>query len=242
MSRAEDEPLPLPSLPEDWHRCLAVVAHPDDVEYGASAAVARWTADGKQVSYLLATRGEAGIDGLPPAESGPRREHEQRLAARAVGVSGVEFLDHPDGLLEYGVGLRRDIALAIRRHRPEVLLTLTARLRLGPSINSPDHRAVGLAVLDAARDSANRWLFADARLEPWAGVRMIAYAVSPSPTHAVDVGAHLDAAAEAVAAHQSYLRALDPDFDAPSYLREMTRDGGRRAGCEHAVTFEVVNL
>ena len=110
-------------MPEGWTRALAVVAHPDDLEYGGAAAVARWTSEGRAVSYLLATRGEAGIDTLPPAECGPLREAEERAAAAEVGVEAVEFLDHPDGLVEYGIGLRRDIAAAIRRHRPELVIT-----------------------------------------------------------------------------------------------------------------------
>ncbi len=71
MSTVELEP-----LPEDWSRALAVVAHPDDLEYGAASAVARWTSEGREVVYVLATSGEAGIDGLDPSESGPLREEE----------------------------------------------------------------------------------------------------------------------------------------------------------------------
>jgi LmbE family N-acetylglucosaminyl deacetylase len=55
-------------------RVLAIVAHPDDLEYGAVAAIARWRAEGSEVVYLLATRGEAGIDHLPPEKCGPLRE------------------------------------------------------------------------------------------------------------------------------------------------------------------------
>ncbi|MFD0851679.1 PIG-L deacetylase family protein, partial [Actinomadura adrarensis] len=51
-------------VPEDWERALAIVAHPDDLEYGCSAAIAKWTSQGKHVVELLATRGEAGIDGM----------------------------------------------------------------------------------------------------------------------------------------------------------------------------------
>ncbi|BBJ46916.1 hypothetical protein SSPO_096340 [Streptomyces antimycoticus] len=66
-----DSPLPpLRPMPDDWRRALAVVAHPDDLEYGCSAAVASWVADGRQVAYVLATRGEAGIDTLAPNEPG----------------------------------------------------------------------------------------------------------------------------------------------------------------------------
>ena len=56
-------------MPEDWDRAVAVVAHPDDLEYGVASAVARWTGQGKQVSYLLVTRGEAGIAGMPRIRS-----------------------------------------------------------------------------------------------------------------------------------------------------------------------------
>src|SRR5690606_23695924 len=96
---------PLDPLPADWSRALAVVAHPDDLEYGAAAAVADWTDGGREVVYLLASRGEAGIDTLPPEECAPVREREQRASAAVVGVRTVEFLDHRDGVIEYGIGL-----------------------------------------------------------------------------------------------------------------------------------------
>ncbi|MCW2583885.1 MAG: LmbE family protein, partial [Klenkia sp.] len=115
--------MPAP-LPTDWSRALVIAAHPDDIEYGVAAAVAVWTAAGKQVHNLLATRGEAGIAGMPPAEAAPLREEEERRSAAVVGVTEVEFLDHRDGTLVEGPGLRRDLAAAIRRHRPELVVTL----------------------------------------------------------------------------------------------------------------------
>src|SRR3954452_1366393 len=160
----------LPALPEDWERCLAVAAHPDDIEYGAAAAVARWTAQGKQVTYLLATRGEAGIDGLPPDEAAALRETEERAGAREVGVEVVEFLGHRDGVLEYGLPLRRDIARAVRRHRPDVVITNYFGDAWGPGLlNQADHIALGRAVVDGVRDAGNRWVFRellDEGLEP----------------------------------------------------------------------------
>src|SRR5450759_4974988 len=83
----------LTPVDEEWERALAVVAHPDDLEYGAASAVARWTSQGKSVVYLLLTRGQAGIDGMHPSQAGPLREEEERRSARAVGVDTVEFLD-----------------------------------------------------------------------------------------------------------------------------------------------------
>ena len=76
---------------EDWERAVAIVAHPDDLVYGAASAVARWTSQGKEVSYVLATSGEAGIAGMAPDKAGPLREGEQRSSAAVVGVSHVEL-------------------------------------------------------------------------------------------------------------------------------------------------------
>src|SRR5215211_2902239 len=109
----------LEPLPEDWDRALAVVAHPDDMEYGAAAAVARWTAQGKWVGYVLVSAGEAGISDLPPDEVAPLRRQEQVDSCAAVGVDAVEFLGHRDGTIEEGLALRAELAEALRRHRPD---------------------------------------------------------------------------------------------------------------------------
>ena len=232
----------LAPLPEDWSRAIAVVAHPDDLEYGAAAAIARWTAQGKDIRYVLATRGEAGIDSIPPEQAGPLRTHEQIQSAAAVGVDVVEFLDHPDGLVVNGIELRRDLAAAIRRHQPEVVIASNYRERWSPTgpWNHVDHRELGRALPDAARDAANRWLFDDAG-EPWSGVRWIAYNASTEPTHAVDVSDHLDAGIASLRCHQTYIDALgDPDFDPDQFLRSAAEANGPSLGVELAVAFELV--
>ena len=109
----------LQPLDEEWQTALAVVAHPDDLEYGAASAVSKWTSQGKRVVYLLVTRGEAGIDGMDPEETSRVRSREEIESAAVVGVEVVEFLDHADGVVEYGLPLRRDIARAIRVHKPD---------------------------------------------------------------------------------------------------------------------------
>ena len=229
-------------LPEDWNRAIAVVAHPDDLEYGAASAIARWTGQGKDIRYVLATRGEAGIDSMPPEESGPLRTREQEASAARVGVTIVEFLDHPDGLVINGIELRQDLAAAIRRHRPEIIIASNYRQRwseTGPW-NHVDHRELGLALPDAARDAANRWLFPDAG-EPWSGVRWIAYNSSTSPTHAVDVTDHLADGVASLECHRTYIDALgDPDFDPERFLRGGAEAAGPLLGVELATTFELV--
>ena len=232
-------------LPEGWERCLVVAAHPDDIEYGAASAVARWTAQGKQVAYLLATRGEAGIDTMHPDEAGPLREAEERAGAREVGVEVVEFLDHRDGIVEYGPALRRDIVRAIRRHRSEVIVSGAFTVRMvGGIINQADHRAVGLASLDAARDAGNRWIFPELAcegLEPWGGVRYVCFGGAEQPTHGVDVtGEPLRRGIASLAAHVEYTKALGPGaFEPGPFLTWAARMAGPAIGVESAALFDV---
>jgi len=225
-------------MPEDWDRAVAVVAHPDDLEYGAASAVARWTGQGKQVAYVLVTSGEAGIDGMDPGVAGPLREEEERRSAEVVGVDSVDFLGHPDGLVEPGVALRRDIAVALRRLRPDIVLTMNFELTWGDggSVNHSDHRATGRTVLDACRDAANRWVFPEAG-EPWNGITYAYVAAANEPTHFVDVGATLGRGIASLEEHRAYIGALGRDFDPDEFLRSMAGYAGMVAGCDYAVTF-----
>lgn len=231
---------PLTPLPDDWQRALAVVAHPDDAEYGIASAAARWTSEGRHVAYVLATRGEAGIDSLRPDECAIVREAEERAGAALVGVTEVEFLDHADGTIEYTLALRRDIAATIRRHRPEIVLTINHRDTFGGNnLNMADHRHLGTALLDAVRDAANRWVFPDAG-EAWKGVQMVAVNASPSPTHAVDVTGFLDRGIASLCEHRRYLDHIGQTPDqVDAMLRGFAEEAGARLGVDHAVSFEV---
>lgn len=234
----------LQPFPEDWDRALAVVAHPDDMEYGAASAVARWTAQGKRVAYVLVTDGEAGISTMPPDEVGPLRRTEQVASCAAVGVHDIEFLGHPDGLLVEGLELRRDLAAAIRRHRPDVVIGINHRDSWGgPSWNHVDHRVVGRCLLDATRDAGNPWLFADLAEEAWDGCRFVAFSGSPAPTHAVDVTATIDDGVASLRCHEVYLSNLGGEMaDVDSFLRRAAASTGPRLGVELATAFEVISV
>lgn len=236
----------LQEFPEDgWNRVLAVVAHPDDLEYGAAGAIARWTRMGREVVYLLASKGEAGMDDTPPQTAGPLRVAEQIDSAAVVGVTEVEFLDHPDGLIEHTVALRRDIAASIRRHRPEIVITINHHPHWGPGfLNMADHVNLGRAVFDAVRDASNRWLFQDLGLEPWSGVTKVAVAGSPNPTHAVDVTETLDVAIESLSKHAAYLASLGEHgmADPEEFLTTMALQTGQRFGSRRATAFEVFDM
>lgn len=231
-------------LREDWDRALCVVAHPDDMEFGAAAAVARWTGQGKTLVYTMVTSGEAGIDGLAPAECRVVREAEQVESARIVGVDVVEFLGFPDGILEYGLPLRAAIAEAVRRHRPEIVMTGNFRDTFGGrNLNQADHIAVGRATLDAVRDAGNRWVFPEqltGGLEPWGGVKEVWAFASPEGRHAVDTTDTFDAGVASLAAHAAYIEGLGwEDWDPAEFLEGFARAAGQGLGVQFAAGAEV---
>ena len=241
-----EQPPKLLPVPEDWSRALAIAAHPDDLEYGAASAIARWTSQGKEVSYLMVTRGEAGIDSMHPDETGRLRVQEEINSARVVGVDSVEFLDYPDGVIEHGLPLRRDLARVIRKVKPDVLVTINHELTFGSGrLNMADHRAVGLAVLDAARDADNRWIFPellDEGNEPWHGVKTVFIAAVPDITHYVDVTDFIDKGIESLKEHRVYIDNLSQSFDPEEFLTWGAAAIGERAGCDYAVGFGVMEL
>lgn len=231
------EPTPLGVIPR---RALVVVAHPDDAEYGTSAAVASWVEAGAEVAYLLLTTGEAGMQ-RSPDEVGPLRAAEQRAACDIVGVHDLTILHHPDGVLEPTLDLRRDIAREIRRFRPDTVVITTWELVTAWGLNHADHRAVGIATVDAIRDADNTWVFPELASDedlPKHKVERLLVGGASDPNVGVIVDE--DAVAKAVAslaAHEAYLADL-PDHPAPDpFIRGMLAAGGERLGVPYAMLY-----
>ena len=195
---------------------LVVMAHPDDPEYFCGGTVARWAAEGADVTYCLVTSGDKGADGegVDGRELARLREAEQRAAAKVLGVQAVGFLGRPDGMLEPDLDLRREIVRTIRRFRPEIIVTSdpTTLITRGHGINHPDHRAVGLATLDAVYPAAGSALFFPELLPEGLAphkVGEIFLAGSPSPDTTIDISPYLERKLEALRCHRSQI----PDFD-----------------------------
>jgi LmbE family N-acetylglucosaminyl deacetylase len=229
-----------PFRDDDFDRVLCVMAHPDDVEYAISSAVAAWTARGVHVAYLFLTRGEAGIDSSPPERTAQLRMCEQIAASDAVGVTQVDFLDYPDGMLEYSLRLRRDIARIIRHYKPQAVVVGSWGLELVGRLNQADHRVAGLVGLDAARDAGNRWVFPELLnegLQPHS-VRWLLVSGDPRPTHGVDVtGEPLERGIMSLEAHAQYLAAI-PNHPTPRLLiSSITALQGQAMGVPNAVLF-----
>lgn len=220
-------------------------AHPDDVDFGAGGTVAQWVDAGIEVSYLLITRGDAGgFDDTPREQMPVLREAEQRAAAAAIGVKQVEFLSgYADGTLSPTLSLRRDIAAAIRRFRPDRVLT-SSPLRRWDAIGAshPDHLAVGEATTcavypDARNPFAFPELLADG-LAPWT-VREIWYTGGPNPDHPVEVTQTYPRKLAALRAHATQTSHL-PDLD--GMLRERMTRSAAAAGLPEGSLAEVFTV
>ncbi len=204
-----------------------LVPHPDDPEYGMAAAVAKWTAAGRSVRYALASRGEAGIAGMPAAAAGPIREAEQRRSAAIVGVDRVDFWDFPDSEIRDTPALRAAITWAIEEAEPDVVLTMYGGAEWDPGQpNQRDHiefAAAVTAAYDALADPP-RWLFQN----------------GPRPTHVEAVDGFVEAAVDSLAAHRVYLSVLDPVTPVREQARQVIDMTTPEVGGNRVVGFTVV--
>ncbi len=127
-------------------RLMAILAHPDDESLGNSATLARYAAEGVEITLVTATRGQRGWLGEPTANPGPEalgrtREAELLAAGAALGLREVVVLDYLDGELDQAEPdqIICELVAHIRRVRPQVVLTW------GPDggYGHPDHIAIG---------------------------------------------------------------------------------------------------
>ena len=197
-------------------RALVVVAHPDDVDYGAGGTIATWTDEGIAVTYCICTDGDAG--GFDPAvprdQIGGIRQAEQRAAAKEVGVEDVVFLGYPDGQLTPSFELRRDISRVVRQVRPHRLLMQSPEInweRIGSS--HPDHRAAGEAALCAvypdARNPFTHLELAAEGLEAWSVPETWVMSAGQGTNHYVDVTDVFERKVAALRQHVSQTAHMD---------------------------------
>ncbi|MGI8537896.1 MAG: PIG-L deacetylase family protein [Mycobacteriales bacterium] len=229
-------------------RALVVVAHPDDVDFGAAGTIASWTASGVEVSYCICTDGDAGgfDPNVPRNAIGAIRQSEQRAAAKEVGVDDVTFLGYPDGRLLVTVGLRRDISRVIRQKRPQRMLIQSPERNWERIYAShPDHLAAGEAAISAvypdARNPYAHLELAGEGLDAWTVGEVW---VMTSGTHAnryVDVTDTFEKKLAALKAHDSQTAHME---DLEGMLRTWLKVNAVAAGFGEerlAEAFKVVN-
>ncbi len=195
---------------DDADRILVVVAHPDDCDFGCAGSTARWTSEGREVSYCIVTDGDAGGSdrSMSRAEMARIRREEQTAAAAVVGVTEIAFLGHPDGRLQPTIDLRRDITRVIRQRRPLRVVTQSPERNYGRIFAShPDHLAAGEAALSAVYpDSRNPFahmeLLQEEGLEPHTVPEIYLMAATQGDT-VVDITDTIDRKLAALRCHAS---------------------------------------
>jgi len=227
-------------------RVLVIMAHPDDAEFGAAGTVARWTREGRHVSYLIITDGNRGTEDpkMTPEQLTKIRHAEQRVAAARLGVREVFFMGYEDGLLQPTLDLRRQITRWIRRCKPDVVVAPDpSRWFAGQTyINHPDHRAVGEATLAAIMPSADTRLIFPELLEEGLEPHKVKeiYLTGPAqPDVWVDISETFDAKVQALREHVSQIGDW-PEME--EELRKRAHDVARDQAFELAEAFKYVKL
>ncbi|MBM4409193.1 MAG: PIG-L family deacetylase [Chloroflexi bacterium] len=231
--------------PHPWRpaRFMVICAHPDDADFGPAATAAGWIDAGSVGWLVCCTSGDQGGEDpeRDPFELAAIRESEQRAAAEIIGYAGVSFLNQPDGALANDLPLREILVREIRTFRPDAVLTHDPDVVVygRGGINHTDHRAAGIAAVDAVYPAARNpmafpWL-ARAGLAPQR-VRRLYLFWSNAPDVYVDVSATFERRVDALRAHVSQIR--DP-AGLEARLRASAAEFGARIGTAAAEAFRV---
>ena len=219
-------------------RLLAVSAHPDDVEFTAGGSLARWITEGWKVYLAVCTDGGKGTHdpAVNPSELASLRREEQLASAAVLGVTGVLFLENPDGELNRSTKLVSDLARLIRRVRPERIVGWDPWHRYELH---PDHRAAGLATLDAVLAAGNPHYFPELL-----GEGLLAHAVpeaylfgAEQPDTWVDISSTIERKLEAIACHRSQMSRVSTLMDD---LRVCNANYGKQGGSAYAEAFKIL--
>lgn len=238
--------LPVYEANPDVKRALAIVAHPDDIDFGMAGTIAVLTGRGVEVSYCLVTSGDAGGDEstLTRDERSAIREAEQTAAAKAVGVTELTFLRWPDGQVEPTLELRKAIARVIRQRRPDLVITQSPERNYERiHASHPDHMAAGEATLRAVYpDARNPHAFAELLEEGFAPHTVpLVWVGSSAPNLVVDI---TDTFEQKIAALRSHVSQVGDRDDVDEMMRAWATTNAGLAGLAAgrlAESFRVIN-
>ncbi len=227
-------------MAERIQRVMVITAHPDDSEFGAGGTVAKLVREGKQVTYCILTNGDKGSAdrNMTPERLVKIREEEQRNAARVLGVETVDLLGFPDGELEDARESRMAVTAAIRRHRPDLVITQNPHRTRNFGGSHRDHRiAAGIAldcVYPLARDHMSFPELMAQGLEPHK-VKEVHLMWWENPEVLVDISETMDLKIKALACHVSQIKDMAA---VEKRVRERGAELGKPKGYGYAETFD----
>ena len=220
-------------------RVMVIFAHPDDAEFICSGTVARFVASGYRAQYVLATSGDKGSDDPHATQEqlAATREAEQHAAAKVLGVEEVTFLRHKDGEVEVSIPFRKELALVIRRGRPDVVLTFDPWQRY--QIH-PDHRAVGMTALDAVAAARDHMYYPEQLVEGLKEHRVhnVYFFATDAPNYYVDITETIEQKIAALLCHASQIGSREIG----EFVRARARAAGAEIGVEYAEAFHYLPM
>lgn len=225
-------------------RFMVIVAHPDDADFGPAATASRWIDDGSVGWLVCCTSGDAGGEDpdIDPLELAALREREQRTAAEIVGYEGITFLHQPDGALANDLALREQLVREIRTFRPDAVLATDPEVvfyRNG-GVNHTDHRAAGIAAVDAVYPAARNPMAFPWLARTGLGLQIVRrlYLFWPNdPNVRVDVTSTIGRKIDALRAHASQIH--EP-AKLEERIRTWAREEGEAIGADAAEAFRLV--
>ena len=225
---------------------LAIMAHPDDLEFSSGGTIAKWSDEGADVTVCIVTDGSTGTqdrDLMGEPLAGIRKQ-ESEAAAKVIGVREVVWMGLPDGYVVYTLDLRRALARLFRKHRPHRYVVMDPAPTIEDRfINHPDHRAVAQASLDvtptAGTTPGHFPELLEEGLDPWRGLREVWIAGAGAKPVVVDISATIDRKIDALMCHTSQVG--DDRAQIERWVRERTEPEGRRTGVAFGESFQVIS-
>ena len=224
---------------------MAIVAHPDDIEFSCAGTLSRWARAGSRISLVLCTSGDVGINepGMTKARAAEIRELEAKEGAMIIGATEIIFLGEPDGMLQPTLELRKRLVREIRRFKPEVVVCGDPTIVWAGNdyINHPDHRASATAALDATFPAAGQPnLYEDLELDGYKAHKpRKVYVTSWGEADLyVNIEETIENKIEALKAHKSQMG----DWDPSKSIKEWASDAARGKEMAYAEAYRVVTL
>lgn len=222
---------------------LAIGAHPDDTDFGASGTIAKWIGEGATAYYVICTDGSRGSEDpkMTHKKLASIRKKEQEEAAKILGVKKVFFLNHTDTQLISDLKLKEELVKIIRTVRPDVVITMDPTFYFSQEfINHTDHRAAATAAMDAVFPlSRDRLTFPEhekAGLKPHKTKELLLVSFG-EPNYFVDISKTLDKKIKALSLHSSQFS----DFSAvEKRIRQRAKILGKKKGFKAAEGFKRV--
>lgn len=215
-------------------KILAVGAHPDDIDIGASGTIAKYIQEGYKCHYLVLTGGCKGSEDPKISRDDliKIRKSEQQKAADLLGATKVTFLDFVDGELENSHALKKQIVKIIREVKPTTVICWDPTLYYDQNrmfVNHPDHRIAGEATMDSvypfARNARTYPELLDEGLGPHVVEELLLVNFSKA-NYFVDITKFMDKKLAALACHKSQF----PDIKKfGAMIKKMNKLTGQKA-------------